>query len=191
MKRKEIMSIQEWLPFEKILENGIIKTKENRYIKIIKVIPINFNLKSNFEKEVILNSYKLFLKTCNFDIQILIQTKKEDLSKIILKIQKETQKENNKNILNISKKHIEYIEKINSQKRSSSKNFYILIKNTKNNLENTNNFEELIIEELQENFFKIKECLSRCGNIVYECNSKKEVEQIYFSFLNSRIFLKK
>ena len=78
---KQLKSIQELIPIEEILENGIIKLKKNNYIKIIKIIPINFNLKSNLEKEAILNSYKMFLKTCDFDIQILIQSKKEDLSR--------------------------------------------------------------------------------------------------------------
>lgn len=43
---KKNNSIQEWIPFEKILEDGIIKLKDNSYIKIIKIYPINFNLKS-------------------------------------------------------------------------------------------------------------------------------------------------
>ena len=77
MKNNQLKSIQEWIPIEEILENGIIKLKKNNYIKIIKIIPINFNLKSNLEKEAILNSYKIFLKTCDFDIQILIQSKKD------------------------------------------------------------------------------------------------------------------
>jgi len=81
VKKNELKTIQEWIPIEEILENGIIKLKKNNYIKIIKIIPINFNLKSNLEKEAILNSYKIFLKTCDFDIQILIQSKKEDLSR--------------------------------------------------------------------------------------------------------------
>ena len=83
---KKNNSIQEWIPFEKILENGIIKLKDNSYIKIIKIYPINFNLKSELEKEAILNSYKIFLKTCDFNFQILIQSKKEDLSKHISNI---------------------------------------------------------------------------------------------------------
>ena len=74
MKNKQEKSTQEWLPFEYILENGIIKLKNSSYIKIIKIIPINFNLKSELEKEAILNSYKIFLKTCNFNFQILIQS---------------------------------------------------------------------------------------------------------------------
>ena len=87
MKKQENNSVQNWLPFEKILENGIIKINNNEYIKIIKINPINFNLKSELEKESILNSYKIFLKTCNFNFQILIQSNKEDLSKHISNIQ--------------------------------------------------------------------------------------------------------
>ena len=83
-----IHSIQKWLPFEKILENGIIKLKNNSYIMILKIKPINYNLKSDLEKEAILNSYKIFLKTCNFDIQILIQSNKRDLTPHIKNIQR-------------------------------------------------------------------------------------------------------
>lgn len=81
MKQETIKSIQEWLPIDQILENEIIKLKEDNYIKIIKIIPVGYNLKSDLEKEAILNSYKTFLKTCNFDMQLIIQSNKEDLSR--------------------------------------------------------------------------------------------------------------
>ena len=81
-----IHSIQRWLPFEKILDNGIIKLKNNFYVMILKVKPVNYNLKSNLEKEAILNSYKLFLKTCDFDIQIIVKSQKQDLNNHISKI---------------------------------------------------------------------------------------------------------
>ena len=103
-------SAQLWLPFEEITEDGIIKLKNNSYVKILKVNPINFNLKSNFEKESILNSYKLFLKTCNFDIQILIQSNKENVNKYIEKIKNNMENENNK-IKNISNQYCNYIKK--------------------------------------------------------------------------------
>ena len=122
---KKNNSIQEWIPFEKILENGIIKLKDNSYIKIIKIYPINFNLKSELEKEAILNSYKIFLKTCDFNFQILIQSKKEDLSKHISNINNQKINEN-KNILEYSNKYIEFIKTLNQEKKSSSKNFYII-----------------------------------------------------------------
>ena len=49
----EINKIKSWLPYKKIYENGIIKLKDNSYVKIIKILPINFNLKNDFEKEQI------------------------------------------------------------------------------------------------------------------------------------------
>ena len=44
MKKENNKSVQEWLPYENILENGIIKLKNNYYIKILEIIPINFKL---------------------------------------------------------------------------------------------------------------------------------------------------
>ena len=180
------LSVQDWIGIEEILTNGIIKLKNNKYIKILKIIPINFNLKSNLEKESILSSYKIFLKTCNFDIQILIQSNKENLQNNISNIKNNLEKENKKYLNNIAEDYINFINKINSLKTSSTKDFYIIISSPKN-IENN---EEIIFDELNEKFLKIKECLSRCGNNVINLNNKKEIQEVIFSFFNSRLYLK-
>ena len=187
MKQKDLSSVQDWLPFEDILDYGIVKLKNNNYIKIIKVIPINFNLKSDLEKEAILNSYKLFLKTCNFDFQILIQSNKIDLSKNISNLKEKIKKEKNNLIFQISKKYIDFIQNLNLQKKSSSKNFFIIIKYFNKNT-NQDNLYKIAEEELNEKYLKIRECLSRCGNTVEEL-SKKETLEIIYSFLNTRMYL--
>ena len=152
---KRIKSIQKWISIEKILDKGIIKLKKNKYIKILKVVPINYNLKTQLEKESILNSYKVFLKTCNFDIQILIK---------------------------YSEEYIKFIKEKNDRNKSASKNIYLIIMN------NSENLEENIIQDLNEKYFRIKDCLSRCGNIVLECK-KEETKNILFSFFNLKKFL--
>lgn len=48
--------VAEYLPIEKI-DNGIIYTKDHRYIKIIEVIPINFLLRSAREQRSIIYSF--------------------------------------------------------------------------------------------------------------------------------------
>ncbi len=168
---------------ENINKNGIIKIKnKNTYIKILKIEPINFNLKTSLEKEAILNSYKIFLKTCNFNIQILIHTNKEDISKIVNNVQKS--KDNQISI--ISKNYIDFLNKINSEKQTSTKNYYIIVdehvEEGQQNLEN-------IYYLLNEKYFKIKECLNKCGNQVRECK-KEEVLKILHFFLNTNINLK-
>ena len=184
MRQEKIKAVQEWLPFETILENGIIKLKNNSYLKIIEIIPINFNLKSELEKEAILNSYKIFLKTCNFDLQILIQSNKENLEKHISNINLQKKNEN-ETIKKIADHYIQYIKELNQNKKSSNKNYYMIIKNS---IENEK-IEDTIIEELNENYFKIKECLARCGNIVKDINEKEEIKQLIKSFLDRRLYL--
>lgn len=188
-------TLQEWLPIKEIDKKGVVKLKNNNLIKIIKVNPINYNLKSDLEKESILNSYRIFLKTCNFDIQILIQSNKEDLSHHINNIQNNISKKENKYLEKISKNYIQYINKINSERKSSSKDFYIIISN-ENKKNNNIQTEELLKNDLKEKYFKIKECLSRTGNSVQEISNKENIEKLFFSILNvkksnNKIFINK
>ncbi len=133
------------------------------------------------EKKTILNSYKTFLKTCNFNIQILIQSKKEDLKKHFFILEQEKKESNKESLYN---QHIDYLKKLNSENSSSSKNFYIIIHQNNEFKENPNN-EKIIIENLNEKYFKIKETLSKCGNFICEIE-KKEIIDIFYSFFNYR-----
>lgn len=179
-------TVQEWLPIETIYKDGIVKLKNNKLIKILKVTPINYNLKSDLEKEAILNSYKVFLKTCNFDIQILIQSSKEDLSSHIKNIQKNINKKENNYLQDIAKNYINYIQEINLTRKSASKNFYIILSNQINKKIDILQSEEIIKNDLKEKYFKVKECLSRSGNLVSELSNSKDVENLFFSLLNTR-----
>ena len=187
LKQKAIESVQDWLPFEEILERGILRLKDKSYIKILKVLPINYHLKSNLEKEAILNSYKIFLQTCDFNFQILIQSNKEDLSYHISQIQEQIKKEDNEKISQIANQYIYFIQNKNLENKSSSKKFFILIKKFPENKEESN--ELFYIQQLNEQYFKIKECLYRCGNLVYEITSQKEVQKILQSFFNYHNFM--
>lgn len=185
MNKNKQSSIQKWLPFDKIYENGIIKTKEKKYIKIIKVTPINYNLKSDLEKKAILNSYKVFLKTCQFDIQILIQSNKEDLNLHFSEIKK------NQNYLKlayqkkIADDYINYIKELQKSKKCSTKEFYLIFNYSQKEINNKIIQFEIIENELKEKYFKIKECLSRSGNLVEEM-TKNEIISLFYSLLNTR-----
>ena len=188
-KEKNNISTQNWLNIEQILENGIIKTKENKYLKILRIKPVNFSLKSELEKEAILNSYKIFLKTCNFNFQILIQSNKEDLTNHFTKINENLNSEE-KNIQEISKKYINYIKELNNNKKSSSKNYYIILDFVNKN-DDIIDVDTYAIDDLKNKYFKVKDCLARCGNSVTDVTQKEELINILFSFFNKRIFFNK
>ena len=174
------------MPIDYILENGIIKLKNNKYIKILKIIPINYNLKSDLEKAAILNSYKTFLKTCPFQMQILIQSSKEDLTPHIKNIKNNILKKENKYLEKIAYNYINYIQEINYKRKSSSKDFYIIISGTINKKMNIFESEEIIKNDLKDKYFKIKECLARSGNFVSELSNLNDIENLFFSLLNTR-----
>ena len=39
--------MQEWVPLKQIFSDGIVEIANNAYIKILEVVPINYNLKSD------------------------------------------------------------------------------------------------------------------------------------------------
>ena len=147
MKFEQIHAVQDLLQFESVLDSGIIKMKDSSLVLIIDVKPINYNLKSELEKSNILNSYKVLFQNINFNLQILIQSKPEDLEEHLSKVKK----------LNLyptlTEKYIDFVNSMNKDKKSSAKNFFIILKSTSQ-------------EELNSNYLKLKESLSRCGNIV-------------------------
>ena len=143
-------------------------------MKLLKVYPINYNLKSSLEKEAILNSYRLFLKTCNFDIQILVQSKKEDLSYHLKKIS--DLKINNEKMNMYRNSYIEYLRKVSLENKSSNKEFYIVLKQP---IEGENiSFEnslQIAENKIFENFMKVKDTISRTGVIVKQIDSEQDV----------------
>lgn len=176
MSFEQINSVQSWLPYNKILDYGILELKDSSYVKILKVYPINYNLKSEFEKKAILNSYENFFKGFNKNIQILIQSKKADLSNNIECLRKNNYYEE------IKEKYINYINELNNISKSANKNFFLIIKHTAEEESKEN-----ILKNLAQDYKEIKELLYRCGNIVSEITSEKELREILFSFLNSSI----
>lgn len=150
-KELKINNVLDFYEIEKIYKNILI-TKDN-YIKIIKIEPVNYELKTEFEKKTILNSYKTFLKICDFNFQIIVLSKKEDISpninlikKHLLKKEEELtrrkifaeneieKKEIEKEIIRnrtIFLNYINYIQKLNNSKNITSKFFYIVLSEAK------------------------------------------------------------
>ncbi len=73
--------------------------------------------------------------------------------------------------------YIHFLEQLNERNQSTFKNFYFII-DSENKREKS---ERSVFQELQEKFLKIKEGLSRCGNVIQEC-SEEETIQIIRSF---------
>lgn len=72
-------SIQEWLPIKNIID-GIVVTRDMRFIKILEIMPINFYLKPEAERQNIISAYAAFLKIAPSSLQAQVITQKADMS---------------------------------------------------------------------------------------------------------------
>lgn len=181
MKNKFSSTTKDFFPIDTIVDD-LIKLKDGTYVKIIKVDPINLNLKTSFEQQAIIFSYKNFLQSLNFDIQIIIQSKKADIKNHLNNINSKSEK--NPKIQELLLDYTSYIQEKKNDSLSS-KNFYIVISSNNKGLDT--NYEN-IKQDLYKKYQKIKSELLKCGNICTDFSSnKKEINQILFSFLNTRL----
>lgn len=164
----EEKSFQYWTNIKEINDGNVVLNNDKK-IKILKVLPINFNLKSELEQKAILNSYKLFLKNLNSEIQIIVSSKKTDVSAHLDKVFQITKE--NPQILEMSKDYIDLVNSLVEQKGTITKDFYIVLPFS-NNINN--------------DVLKITESLMLCGNDVEDCK-KDEIISLLKNFLNKRI----
>ena len=104
----------EYLPIEKI-ENGIIYTKDHRYIKVIEVIPINFMLRSAREQRSIIYSFISYLKISPVKIQFKVLTKRADLNKHMDIVRREMEAEQDPNCRMLQEDYLKLIGRIGSR----------------------------------------------------------------------------
>ena len=160
------------IPIEKI-ENGNIFLKNNKKVSVFKFEPTNFKLKTLMEQESILEGYKLFLKRCNFDMQLIVQTQKRDLAEYIMMLKGKLI--GNDEVREMLNDYIGFLKEAVESKNIVSKNLYILVEINSLNEEDV--------------FMKISESLRACDNEVKKCTNQ-EVVNIIKRYLNKEIVQK-
>ncbi|MBE5813131.1 MAG: hypothetical protein E7314_05700 [Clostridiales bacterium] len=165
-------SIKNWFPIKNI-EDGIIKTKTGKYCKVLEVSPVNFELKSIKEQENILYRYKTFLNSCDFDIQILVQSKRSNLDDHIKLLNEKIKNEKSQKVINFIR---EYVNMIQSEtlKVAITKKFYIICFASVNLTS-----KEQIKLDLKEKIMKIENSLAKCQNSIKKLSSKEIIENLY------------
>lgn len=73
---------QAWLPVKNII-GGVVITKDNRFIKILEVLPVNFYLKSPSDQQNIITSYAAYLKIAPDSMSCEVRTLPPDTSEYV------------------------------------------------------------------------------------------------------------
>lgn len=72
-------STQDWLDVKEV-RLGLVETKDGAFVLIFEVSALNFDLKSDAEKEKLILAYRQFLNSLRFTVQIPIRSEIIDLS---------------------------------------------------------------------------------------------------------------
>lgn len=88
---KEIDSIYQFMEFDSITDNMIIRKNREQFVMVIECKGINYDLLSNDEKSAVELGFIAFLNTIRTPIQLYVQTRKLDMSNLLSSYSKRTE----------------------------------------------------------------------------------------------------
>ncbi len=162
--------VAEYLPISKI-ENGIIYTKDHRYVKIIEVIPINFLLRSTREQRNIIYAFISYLKISPIKVQFKALTKRADLNKHAAIVRAEMAREKDPNCRLLQEDYLNLIGRLGSRE-ATTRRFFIAFQYDSHN--RRTNEEADAIASLQVAARTAVSYLKQCGNEVLTPENEDE-----------------
>ncbi len=120
------VSTQQYLDIAEIHDDTVI-LKDNTLVAVLLVSSINFALKSEEEQEAIVQGYISFINSLNFPIQIVIQSRKLNISNYLKQL-KIKEKEQTNELLKIQiSEYMDYIKELVELGDIMTKHFYVTI----------------------------------------------------------------
>ena len=109
------------------IRNGIVVLKDGSFKAVLEVEGINFDLKSTEEKDAISESFRSFLISLDFYIQIAIYSSKTKIDNYLEKINKNLESEQNPLLKEQIKDYISFLDNFLKVNNILTKKFYLVI----------------------------------------------------------------
>lgn len=171
--------VQDYLPIVDI-QNGVIETKDGRFVKIIEIEPINFTLRSDEEKLNIIGNFSSIFKLPSLiRFQFKAITKQADSRRYIDILMKKAEKEDNENTKSLARNYVNLINELGSNE-AVTRRFFMVFEYTKDAMFGD---KPLTYMEIVNSLNTIKSNLSSyfnaCGNSIidYEKEGKSDTLQ--------------
>lgn len=171
--------VAEYLPIDRI-ENGIIYTKDRRFVKIIEIEPINFLLRSAWEQKGIIYSFISYLKVGPIKIQFKVLTKRADINRHLKTVETELEQETDEGCRMLQEDYLKLVKQIGS-KEAITRRFFIIFEYEPWAGARRGNEEAEAISALQTATRTAENYLHQCGNKVISPDNEDEfaVEVLY------------
>lgn len=171
--------VADYLPIEKV-ENGIIYTKDHRFVKVVEVVPINFMLRSAREQRNIIYSFVSYLKISPIKLQIKILTRRADINRHLDTVRQEMAHEENEQCRLMQEDYLNFVQQVGSREAVTRRFFLIFEYEPWANTRRSEQEDEAI-QSLQSAVHTASNYLRQCGNevIVPENEDEFTVDVLY------------
>lgn len=104
-------SIQAWLPIKDIVQ-GVVVTRDKRFVKILELLPVNFYTMSSMDKGAAIEDFAAYLKIAPANLQIHVLTQPFDLEGYLKLLKGYLDCETNERCRTMLSESIEYVPKL-------------------------------------------------------------------------------
>lgn len=153
-------SVQGWLPVADI-RDGVVITKDGRFVKLLEVLPVNFALKSPMEQQNIIYYFSSYLKIAPDHLQFLAVTQKADIDAYISRMWEIYDTEENESCRAMIADNIAEIEYL-ADREALTRRFFIALQ-YEPRMKLHGNTIEGIIQRLNEEADTARSYLDLCG----------------------------
>lgn len=183
--QKPLNPLAEYVPIEKV-ENGIIYTKDHRYIKVVEVVPVNFMLRSAQEQRGIIYSFISYLKIAPAKVQFKVLTKRADINRHIQMVRKELEQETDPHCRILQEDYLQLIRQLGSRE-AVTRRFFLIFEHEEMPGTRRGHEEDEAISSLQTAARTAANYLRQCGNTVLVPEDEDEAtSEILYSILCRR-----
>ena len=172
------------IPIEKI-ENGVVKTVDGNYVKILEILPVNFDLLSATDQNGIIEGFAQFLKVAPISIQFKCFSQQANSEKMVKRMKFFEEKENSDKCKKFINQYISMIQNI-GEAQGVSRRFFIIFKFEGFSAEYSRKYaEQEIYNELNTVAQTCESLLKNCGNsVVHHKDENLALETLFYELLN-------
>ena len=121
---RPLNALADYVPVERIT-NGVIITRDHRYVKIVEVVPVNFLLRSEREQRSIIYSFISYLKIAPVKVQFKVLTKRADIDRHVAAIRQELANETDPRCRTLQEDYLNLIYQLGSRETITRRFFLI------------------------------------------------------------------
>lgn len=123
---KAIASTQQHLDIASV-RDGIVYAKNGTLKALVGVTPVNFALKSEEDQDVLINQFQSFLNALYFPIQIVVQSRRIDVSGYLKGLKAQVENEGNELLRIQGEEYIDFITQLTTLANIMAKRFYLVV----------------------------------------------------------------